>query len=397
MIIIEEMKKILSWKRLLLLLGFAFMYFMLFVKPFVQTNPGSYHQFASKAKEMILEYGNRLTPEAFGQFKAKVADMKAHPGGDLEKADAYIRNNELFASYDIFDLDTFFGSGMEALSREEQMRLWDELYKGLTDNEVYQAQDQNIDISAWVEAVNSYEQEVLFASETEDGTQFYENLSEAQKRRVYERNTDELYGLLPPTILDGHLEILQFVGAFMLLSVIFIIVPYVVNDNRCRLVDFQYTSVKGRRFYLYKLLAAICSAVLIMAVQIVALAGILKINEVIDFWNSPVSSFYTGFISWFPLTLGQLTLLAVGLCVLLGVGMVFVVFAVTRYCVNYITAIAWQLPLVVLAGLFGGILMKSFTEITSVKYLPMAVGIGGFAVGAVVVAAQFMVERKKNL
>lgn len=393
--IIEEMKKILSWKRLLLLLGFAVMYFMLFLKPFVQMNPGSYHQFVSITKDMIREYGSRLTPEVYGQFKTKVQDMKAHPGGNLEKVDDYIRKNELFASYDIFDLDTFFSTGMEGLSREEQMLLWEELYKGLTESEIYQAQDQNIGISAWVEAMNFYEQEVLSASQSEGGTQFYENLSEAQTLRVDQRNTDEIYGLLPPMILNDHLEVLQFAGAFMLLSVIFIIVPYVVNDNRCRLVDFHYTSVKGRRFYMYKLLAAIFSVVLILAVQVAALAGILKINAVTDFWNSPVSSFQTGFISWFPLTLGQLTMLAVGLCVLLGVGMVFVVFAVTRYCVNYITAIAWQLPLVVLAGLFGGILMKSFTEITSVKYLPMAVGIGGFAVGAV--AVQYMVERKKNM
>lgn len=397
MIIIEEMKKILSWKRLLLLLGFAVMYFMIFLKPFVQMNPGSYHQFADKTKEMIQEYGSRMTPEVFSQFKAEVQDMKAHPGGDLEKVDDYIRKNELCASYDIFDLDSFFGSGMEDLTREQQMLLWDELYKGLTDVEIYQAQDQNIDISAWVGAVELYEQEVLFASRSENGTQFYDNLSEAQRLRVSQRNKDELYGILPPTILDSHLEVLQFAGAFMLLSVIFLIVPYVVGDNRSRLVDFQYTSVKGRRFYLYKLLAAICSAVLIMAVQVGALAGIFKINAVTDFWNSPVSSFQTGFISWFSLTLGQLTLLAVGLCVVLGVGMVLVVFAVTRYCVNYITAIAWQLPLVVLAGLFGGILMKSFTEITSLKYMPMAVGIGGFAVGAAAVAVQYVVERKKNM
>ena len=46
-----------------------------------------------------------------------------------------------------------------------------------------------------------------------------------------------------------------------------------------------------------------------------------------------------------------------------------ILFAVTRYCRNYISAIALSLPLVILAGCYGTFFILDFAEITRGKYM----------------------------
>ena len=46
----EEMKKILTWKKLLLILAVTVLYFLLFLHPYVVIYEGSYHKEAEIAK-----------------------------------------------------------------------------------------------------------------------------------------------------------------------------------------------------------------------------------------------------------------------------------------------------------------------------------------------------------
>ncbi len=394
--IIEEMKKILRVKRLLLLAAFAVLYFILFLKPYVQSSAGTYSQYKTLGKKVSESYGDPLTPDHFQAVNAEYERMAAFPDQPLADINAFVQNDEQFKAYGFDGLENFM-SEVDRLSYGEQVDLMSRIYEKLGSQNMDKGTAQLIDLGFWRELVDCYRQEILFSLESENGTSYYENLTTEQKARVHARNKEEVYRLLPGRILDNNFEVLQFLGAFMILSGIFIVLPYMVSDNRSRMTALQYTSVKGRRYYLYKLAAVVLSVVAILAVELMFYGLIAGINGVFDYWNVSVSSFLSGFISWFNLTLGQLSMLALGLCVLLAVGIALLVFCITAYCSNYITAIAWQLPWVVLAGVYGGILMISFTEITGNKYVTPAVGVCGFLAGVVIASGQYLLERKKNI
>ena len=116
-----------------------------------------------------------------------------------------------------------------------------------------------------------------------------------------------------------------------------------------------------------------------------------------DFWNAPAASFSSGYIGWFPWSLGTMTLMNVLFCAMTAVGAGLVVFAVTRYCRNYITAIAWALPLVVLAGCYGSFLARDFMEITRWKYLVPTAALIVLGSGILAVGLQFAAERRRNI
>ena len=319
MIIIEEMKKILRAKRLLLLMAFAVLYFILFLKPYVQIHKGTYQQYSALGKQVSEEYGNLLTTDSFRLVEAEYERLATCPEQPLADIDQFVRTDEQFKKYGYEGLEDLLENSGK-LPLDEETDLMSRIYEQMGAKNMEKGSMQLIDLSFWRYIVDAYRQEILFARDSEDGTAFYENLSNEQRARVYERDKEEVYGLLPNKIIDNNFEVLQFIGAFMILSVIFIILPYMVGDNRSRMTTMQYTSVKGRRYFLYKLAAVILSVLAVLAVELVVYGLIANTNRVFDYWNVSVSSFASGFISWFPLTLGQLSMLALGLCILLAIG-----------------------------------------------------------------------------
>lgn len=66
------MKKILTWKKLLLILAVTVLYFLLFLHSYVVIYEGSYHQEAEIAKAVTDKYGTEITEEEYEQMKQDV-------------------------------------------------------------------------------------------------------------------------------------------------------------------------------------------------------------------------------------------------------------------------------------------------------------------------------------
>lgn len=383
----EEIRKILNIKKCLCLLGFGILYYLLLLKPYVYSYDGSYRMAVDIAGSITEKFGDSISEEEYEQMKQEA------PVEIQTRIDRFIAQNELFKNYEIHTFREFT-IAEETLPREESTELWMELYDSIPEEEVSSESIAYIKKDLYNMYLDSYHKEAMGNLDT---TSYYENLDKKQKARVAERNQEEVKGIVPQMVVSTNFEVLQYGSCFAIISILFLILPYMVRENKNGMTMLQYSCKKGRKYYVYKLFACLLSSALVLAVEFLLYLVIAKMNCVTDFWNMPAASFSSGYIGWFPLTLGEMTLMNLLLCTMIAVGVGLLVFGVTRYCRNYITAIAWTLPLVVLAGCYGVLIASHFMEITRPKYLVAAVAFAILAAGILTVGGQFLLERKRNI
>lgn len=386
----EEMKKILSWKKLLCLLGFAVIYFLLFIRPYVSVYKGSYQQTADIAKKITEQYGAYISPEEFEDYKQ---NMPQKGGSDIDKM---ISQNSLFQKYDIHTFQEF-NNRLETLSESEETALFMEIYDQFSGKEVSDEFTRMIELNIYDYFAECYEKEALQTGVSDNHTDFYDNLDKSQLERVGARNQKEVFGLLPRDILKDNFEVLQFLSAFIIISILFLILPYMVQENRNHMPLLQYSFRKGRRSLLCKLAACVLSGVIIIAIEILLYLITAKFNRVLDFWNAPSASFASGYIGWFPWSLGSTTCMVFLFTIAAALGAAMILFFITHRCRNYITALAWTMPLVLGSGIFGGYCIYKFADLSRWKYLVPAAAFGILFAGFAAVIFQFVNERRRDI
>ncbi|MCI9142210.1 MAG: hypothetical protein HFH87_06235 [Lachnospiraceae bacterium] len=387
-IVWQEMKKIVSVKKLLYLAGFYALYFMLFLKPYVrQPHAFSYHQEADLVKSFIEEYGVTLTPEEFQELKSR------QPEYVYDEIDQYIASNQEFQELGIRNFREFTGSqrGKE-LTLEEDNRLWLQLYDAIPADRVTEKVTSEVTNGIWNQYIDTYEQE------TAGRTVYYKDLNQtAQQERLKERGEKEVYGLMPGGVLYTNFEVLRLTGSFMTLAMLFMILPYMVSENRSRMPSLQYSFQKGRRHYGCRVAAVLLSCVLIAALTVAVYMKIAAGNRVTDFWNCSISAYSTAYISWFPWTLGEYTVFHLLIAAAFSTGLALGVFVVSHYLENYVTAIAWVLPAVVGGVFFCGIVLCGFGEITRAKWSVPLTGAGILGLGIVAALLEGCRERRRDI
>lgn len=379
-----ELKKIITVKKLFLLLGFFLLYFLLFLKPYVELYEGSWQMEADFAEEIVLQYGLALLPEEFEQLKGK------KPVYEAGKTDIFIEQNPEYAAFNVHSLKELMNlTGRGVLSLEEGDRLWFKLYEGVPAKVVYEDMERLILFDIWDYYIESYEQ-------AGQGGRQYENLTPQAERRVEERNGKEVYSPLPSNVTEYNFELLRFFAVFMMLSTTFFVMPYMVSENRSRMPALQYSFRKGRSYYQNRMAAVVITVLFIAAVECALYLYCAGIDKVFAFWNCALSGFASGFIGWLPWTLGSYTVCVLLLMVLASVGLSLIVFVITNYLSSHVSAIAWQIPVAVFSCVYGGLVCFKLGEIDKPMLAAPAVGIGVFAVGIVLAFVQGRREKKKD-
>ncbi len=389
----EELKKIITLKKILFLLGVIFLYYLLFLVPYVVNYEGSYRQEIEIARTMNEKYGPWISREDYELMKADV------PFEGKEMLDQLIPQIPEFAQAGIRDIKGLVLD--ETLSTEEKTALWAALNDAIS-LKIYEEPElasqmitDGLELSYWSDYLETYREEVL--DPPAEGTTYYTDLSEDQSRRVAERNRKERDAILPMQVLENHFEVLQFMAPLMIICNILLILPYMVRENNSRISGLLYTFPKGRRYFRVRFAAVFVSSLLLTLIFLAMLAGIGAINKIYDFWNIPVSAFTSGFISWFPWTLGQLTMAAAGLSAAASIGAGLCTFVLTARCGNYITAIAVQIPLILLGVLFGIFCTMRMTEITKNPFLSFGLAGGWLAVGLWGGLVMYGMEKRRDM
>ena len=107
-----------------------------------------------------------------------------------------------------------------------------EIYDSFSDAEVSEEFTRTIEINVYDMFLDSYRTEALQENGSANGTSFYKDLDDLQRKRVLERNREEVFTILPSVILEDNFQVLQFWSVFVIIGVIFMILPYMVQENK---------------------------------------------------------------------------------------------------------------------------------------------------------------------
>ena len=175
-----EFRKIITVKKILLLLGFFGLYFLLVIKPYVMVYGGSWHMEADFAEDIIRQYGKELLPEEFALLQAQ------RPVYEAGETDIFIARTPEYAAMQIHSLRELLQKTSESrITLEESNRLWFQLYEQVSPEAVYADMERLILFDIWDSYMDFYHAEAI------QGNNKYENISAMAERRVRERNRAE--------------------------------------------------------------------------------------------------------------------------------------------------------------------------------------------------------------
>lgn len=383
-----EIKKILTGRKTVLLVLMTFLYAVLFLLPYFGQNNGSYRIEADVASTFRALCGDSMEPEEYEKMRQKI------PYQEKKELNEVVKNSEAFRKEGITNLGDFIAV---SATQEKKEQLWEVLSREIssiekTEGEMTVLFEDMIELNCWAVFLDAYALETL-----DDGTQYYQAVNGSQEQRIQERNRQEVRTFVPFRLIDNNLELLQFFAPLTWLSMILLIVPYMIRENRSGVIPLQYSSRYGRRYFWNRLLAVLFSCTVITAADLALYMFLAWQNRTFEFWGLPASSCISAFIGWFDWSVGELILTALFLIALTAIGTGFLVFAVTCGCSGYIQGIALQLPVLGVGIAFGILGMRHFTEITQNKWAVFAAAAFWLLLGSAAAILRGHAEKRRNI
>ncbi len=338
-IICFELKKIFNIKSIVLLVLINIIMYFLFIEFEVTHFPNGrpalniYNMFV----EMKSEYGEFMDEEEFEDFKIKYQEA-------IRKADEYIQSREDFKSAGITNYEEF--DNMD-LTDKELDRLYNDV---ILDKKI----DVFWEIPLREEYIQVYEnkEQIMMAHAT----------NEKQEARINEILKKSLEtSVFNDVVFSNYNNLIKSVATTILLSVMFIITPTYLRDNRNRINNLQYTSKTGRYIFKKKIISGLLASFILVTLQIVLFLGLYSTNNTSMFFNCSINSIYNSIISWYDFTFMQYIILTV-----VGIQLPIALFTfkiLLKYLLYYITDIRY--PKYLLGFTYMGLIFISIILIIS--------------------------------
>lgn len=325
----NEMKKILTWKSLLLLLIInCILYFFLidfYIKHFPNGRPAldSYRI----GIEMIEKYGTSMNDEEFQDFR-KVYEAR------VEEADRYLQAEKVAVAEGI---DTYakFNSYDWGNASKEAGELRDRLFFEDGTDLFWELQERN-------RLIGFYDGKEMYPSDT----------TPAQKQRYEELAKEGIFGTYPEVAIRNFQDYITNVAVAILFSVVAVISPMILEDRTRHVVPLQYTSKKGRNVLKTKLLASFLSTLLVITSLLVIYLSLYSLNDTSVYFNVRINSFI-GNESWYNPTFLQYILFTIGCIYLVGIVFGLAAMGFSTIVPNTLTLLGVQIPFVAGFLIFG--------------------------------------------
>lgn len=349
-IISNELKKIFNIKSVILLIFINIIMYFLFIEFQITNFPNGrpaldiYNMFV----EMEDSYGEFMDEEEFEDFKLRYEEVK-------READEYIKSREDFKRAGIDSYDEFANYARLAkvdINNEEIERLHREVFF-----------EKKIDVFWEL----PWREEYIRVYENRREYMMVEASNKNQEMRIKEILEDGLEtSVFSDVVFFNYNRFIQYVAATILLSVMFMITPIYLRDNKDRINYLQYTSRIGRNIFKKKIAAGILASFIMVTLQLICFFSLYSTNNTSMFFNSNINSIYNSIISWYDLTFIQYISLTVMGIYILALVFTLVSMLVSSIGQNYITVIGIQLPIALFA--FTVLLKYLIHYMTSIRY-----------------------------
>ncbi|SCG82137.1 hypothetical protein DW1_0526 [Proteiniborus sp. DW1] len=326
-IILNELKKIFNIKSVILLVLINIVMYFLFIEFEITYFPNGrpalniYNMFV----EMESSYGEFMDEEEFEDFKLKYEEA-------IKEADEYIQSREDFKRAGINSYEDFANMDHENEDLYELYR--DVVFK------------KKIDVFwelPWREEYISYykNKEELMMAQAKNEKQ------ELRIKEILEKDLET--SVFNDVIFYNYNELIKSVAKTILLSVMFLITPIYLRDNKDKVNYLQYTSKTGRSIFKKKIIAGLLASFILVTLQFICFFIMYSTNNTSMFFNCNINSIYNTITSWYDLTFIQYIALTVIGTYILAFVFTLIPMLVSSISKNYITAIAIQLPIALFA------------------------------------------------
>lgn len=369
----NEIKKILTWKMLLLLVFVNTVLYFLLIAFHIEHFPNGRPALDSYriGIEMIEKYGTEYDEEEFLDFKQTYEKQ-------FSEANQYVLSqNELvdagITSYE--DLRNFEGDNEEVTAFRNKVLFEEE-------NDVFWELQER-------ERLNEY-----YNMKEETLTNYRVNATEAQVVRFDELKEARHFQVYTEVVIQNYREYIFNVAIVILLSIILVISPAILRDRSRQLLDLQYTTKKGRELYKTKILAGILSSFLVISGLLVVYMSIYSFNNTSMYFPIPVHMFIADY-AWYDPTFFQYILLTILAIYVLGMITSLIAMSFSSIAPNFIALIGLQVPYTfLLLAFILGYLLKMIISIWLPQWVvPTAYGV--LLVGSIL-SIFFLWKREKK-
>ena len=366
----NELKKLLNWKLLLILVLFSGLFYYMFFRVDLNDYPAGHPSAESLelAKMALKKYGLRI--DEAEQKKIKTVDYPAIK----QAADQELAGIKAFRDAKITTVDEYEAldekqkkDGDESLSNK-----WCDLFDAL-DETIPDKYPPSPDAYYMYQAARD-SIPILKNEEADLKDDIAKPSVGAAQERTHDIEARAISEGIPAisNIMNGPLptwgSMMQSLNVLLLFTVAILISPYLVRDRRSGVRDIAYASRKGRPIIATQFGAALVVAVLAEAVQFAVFLVLFCTGPHradLLFLNCDVSY---DLKTWWDMTFGQYMVLDCAALFLFAFGYAMVSFAVSKFCKNYVTVIAVQVPLLFLALKLDGRIFGVLFNIYRPKY-----------------------------
>ncbi|MBE1554991.1 hypothetical protein [Sporosarcina limicola] len=325
----NEIKKILTWKVLLLLILINSVLYFFVIEFHIEHFPNGRPALDSYkiATQMVDKYGIDMDED-------EILDFKNVYDAEVKKADRYLQSRKEFVEAGIGSYDKFANYSWE---NEEQSALHDKVFFEEQVDLFFELQERS-------RLITFHENRKVYP--------YPSNATAKQKLRYEELNTAKHYRVYTELIIDNFREFISDVAIAILFSVVLVISPAILKDRSRQLLGLQYTAKKGRQLYLTKIAAGMISTFVVITALLIVYFSIYSLNKTSLFFDVPIHTFI-GNYAWYNPTFFQYILLCVAAIYVLG--FVFGLFAMAFSSIvsSMVALLGIQIPLVAGMLIFG--------------------------------------------
>lgn len=213
-----------------------------------------------KFNDMLLKnYGNSIgsteLPLVRNQFEAFAKQLKT-----AAENDGILKRNGIELNDDLLFCSIYDSPDTHEISEADQQYIWE--------------------CTNGVRQLANTDYPVYFAGALKNIVNYMENYSESDT---------PVYNVLSNTVVSGIKTNLQII-LWATISAVFLVVPYMTEENRSRIELFEYTSKTGRSSYLNKIFAVIIASICTTGTGAVCSALILHRWNLSRYYHSNIST-----------------------------------------------------------------------------------------------------------
>lgn len=317
----NELKKILTWKMLILLIFMNSVLYFLLIEFDIKYFPnGSEIYSYNIGVEMTEKYGITMDEEEFIDFKKTYAD-------EVKKADHYLQSREEFVEEGLETYEKFLNIDWVNPGKASELR--DEVFFNQSVDLFWELQERErlIEFYEWKDFIQ-------------------EGLSKKKQQRYEELIAQGKFGIYAEVIITRFETFIANIGIAILFSVVLVISPAILKDRSRQIVPMQYTTKKGRNLFKTKILAGVIATFIVITALLTVYLSLYSLNNTSMFFNVRVNTFI-GNESWFDPTFFQFIMLCVAGIYIIGLVLGLLSMAFSSLVPNMVSLIGIQIPFVI--------------------------------------------------